>query len=159
MKKEIKKDEYGYIPCYQNMSYGADTKMYNDLQDKMSTLYCKWYGSAYGLSSGQVATLKEAIKKGKTTFTTWKREFEDNAYKGITGHTLTEEKQKKKEFKKNYCIVAKPCIKDPDNKGECGFLWESFLYKYGEITPIDRSHKCYLTKRKAENHFKNHWNN
>ena len=83
MTKEVKVDRYGYIPRYQNMSYGADTKMYNDLQDKMAALYCKWYGSAYGLSSGQVGALKEAIKKGKTTFTAWKREFEDNAYKGM----------------------------------------------------------------------------
>jgi len=99
MAKEVKVDEYGYIPRYQNMSYGADTKMYNDLQDKMSALYCKWYGSAYGLSSGKVASLKEAIKKGKTTFTAWKREFEDNAYKGISGHTLTEERELKKQEK------------------------------------------------------------
>jgi len=99
MAKEVKVDRYGYIPRYQNMSYGADTKMYNDLQDKMAALYCKWYGSAYGLSSGQVAALKEAIKKGKTTFTAWKREFEDNAYKGITGHTLTEERELKKKEK------------------------------------------------------------
>ena len=99
MAKEIKVDRYGYIPRYQNMSYGADTKMYNDLQDKMAALYCKWYGSAYGLSSGQVAALKEAIKKDKTTFTAWKREFEDNAYKGITGHTLTEERELKKKEK------------------------------------------------------------
>lgn len=99
MAKEVKVDEYGYIPKYQNMSYTSDTKMYNDLQDKMSALYCKWYGSAYGLSSGNVAALKEAIKKGKTTFTAWKREFEDNAYKGITGHTLTEERELKKKAK------------------------------------------------------------
>jgi len=99
MTKEVKLDEYGYIPRYQDMSYGADSKMYNDLQDKMSALYCKWYGSAYGLSSEMVASLKEAIKKGKTTFTAWKRDFEDNAYKGITGHTLTEEHQRKKEQK------------------------------------------------------------
>lgn len=99
MPKEVKIDEYGYIPRYQNMSYGADTKMYNDLQDKMSALYCKWYGSAYGLSSGKVAALKEAIKKGNTTFTTWKRKFEDDAYKGITGHTLTEERELKKKEK------------------------------------------------------------
>ena len=99
MTKEVKVDEYGYIPRHQNMSYGADTKMYNDLQDKMSALYCKWYGSAYGLSSGKVASLKEAIKKGKTTFTAWKREFEDNAYKGISGHTLTEERELKKKEK------------------------------------------------------------
>ena len=99
MAKEVKIDEYGYIPRYQNMSYVADTKMYNDLQNKMSALYCKWYGSAYGLSSGKVAALKEAIKKGKTTFTAWKREFEDNAYKGISGHTLTEERELKKKEK------------------------------------------------------------
>ena len=99
MAKEVKVDEYEYIPRYQNMSYGEDTKMYNDLQDKMSELYCKWYGSAYGLNSGMVASLKEAIKKGKTTFTAWKREFEDNAYKGITGHTLTEERELKKKEK------------------------------------------------------------
>lgn len=99
MAKEVKLDEYGYIPRYQNMSYGADNKMYNDLQDKMSNLYCKWYGSVYGLSSGMVASLKESIKKGKTTFTAWKREFEDNAYKGITGHTLTEEREKLKKQK------------------------------------------------------------
>ena len=89
MAKEVKVDEYGYIPRYQNMSYEGDTKMYNDLQDKMSALYCKWYGSAYGLSSEKVNSLKEAIKKGKTTFNAWKYNFEDEAYKGITGHTLT----------------------------------------------------------------------
>lgn len=96
MAKEVKVDEYGYIPRYQNMSYAADAKMYNDLQDQMSALYCKWYGSAYGLSSGRVAALKESIKKGKTTFTAWKRDFEDEAYKGISGHTLTEERELKK---------------------------------------------------------------
>ena len=99
MTKEVKVDEYGYIPRYQNMSYEGDTKMHNDLQDKMSALYCKWYGSAYGLSSEKVDSLKEAIKKGKTTFNAWKRNFEDEAYKGITGHTLTEERQRKKEQK------------------------------------------------------------
>ncbi len=99
MAKEVKVDQYGYIPRYQNMSYGADINMFNELSDKMSALYCKWYGSAYGLSSARVAALKEAIKKGKTTFTAWKREFEDEAYKGITGHTLTEERQRKKEQK------------------------------------------------------------
>ena len=99
MSKEVKVYEYGYIPRYQNMSYEGDTKMYNDLQDKMSALYCKWYGSAYGLSSEQVESLKEAIKKGKTTFNAWKHNFEDEAYKGITGHTLTEERQRKKEQK------------------------------------------------------------
>ena len=99
MTKEVKVDEYGYIPRYQNMSYEGDTKMYNDLQDKMSALYCKWYGSSYSLSSGKVNSLKEAIKKGKTTFNAWKRNFEDEAYKGITGHTLTEERQHKKEQK------------------------------------------------------------
>lgn len=99
MAKEVKVDEYGYIPRYQNMSYEGDAKMYNDLQDKMSALYCKWYGSAYGLSSEKVDFLKEAIKKGKTTFNAWKHNFEDEAYKGITGHTLTEERQRKKEQK------------------------------------------------------------
>lgn len=99
MAKEVKLDEYGYIPRYQNMSYEGDTKMYNDLQDKMSALYCKWYGSAYGLSYEKVDSLKEAIKKGKTTFNAWKHNFEDEAYKGITGHTLTEERQRKKEQK------------------------------------------------------------
>lgn len=92
MSKVVKVDKYGYLPRYQNMSCVADTKMYNDLCDKMSALYCKWYGSAYGLSSGRVAALKEAIKKGKTTFTAWKREFED-------GHTLTEECELKKKEK------------------------------------------------------------
>ena len=38
MAKEVKVDEYGYIPRYQNMSYEGDTKMYNDLQDKMSAI-------------------------------------------------------------------------------------------------------------------------
>ena len=99
MEKEVKVDEYGYIPRYQNMSYEGDAKMYNDLQNKMSALYCKWYGSAYGLSSEKVDYLKEAIKKGKTTFNAWKHNFEDEAYKGITGHTLTEERQHKKEQK------------------------------------------------------------
>ena len=99
MVKEVKVDEYGYITRYQNMSYEGDAKMYNDLQDKMSSLYCKWYGSAYGLSSEKVDYLKEAIKKGKTTFNAWKHDFEDEAYKGITGHTLTEERQRKKEQK------------------------------------------------------------
>ena len=99
MAKEVKVDEYGYIPRYQNMSYEGDAKMYNDLQDKMSALYCKWYGSAYGLSSGKVNSLKEANKKGKTTFNAWKHDFEDETDKGITGHTLTEERQCKKEQK------------------------------------------------------------
>lgn len=99
MSKVVKVDEYGYLPHYQNMSCVADIKMYNDLQDKMSVLYCKWYGSAYGLSSERVAALKESIKKGKTTFNSWKRNFEDNAYKAITGHTLTEERELKKKEK------------------------------------------------------------
>lgn len=99
MKNKVQVDEYGYIPRYQNMSYGADAKMYNDLQDKMSALYCKWYGSAYGLSSYVVSNLKEAIKKGKITYSAWAREFEDNAYKSISGHTLTEERKLKKEQK------------------------------------------------------------
>ena len=99
MAKKVKVDEYGYIPRYQNMSYDADTRMFNNIQDKMLELYCKWYGSAYGLDSGMVASLKEEIKKGKTTFTAWKRNFEDAAYKGITGHTLTEERELKKKVK------------------------------------------------------------
>ena len=99
MTKEVKLDEYGYIPKYQNMSYAADANMFNDLSDKICALYCKWYGSAGGVNSEMVASLKESIKKGKTTFAKWKREFEDEAYKGITGHTLTEEREELKKQK------------------------------------------------------------
>lgn len=110
MAKKVEVDEYGYIPRYQNMSYPADARMYNDLQDKMSVLYCKWYGSAYGLSSANVARLKEQIKKGKTTYTAWAREFEDSAYKAITGHTLTEERKLKKEQKAKDMSILKSII-------------------------------------------------
>lgn len=115
MAKKVAVDEYGYITRYSNMSYGGDAKMFNDLRDKMSALYCKWYGSAYGLSSAKVASLKEAIKKGKTTYTTWAREFEDNAYKGITGHTLTEERKLKKEQKAKDQLLLKSIINKIDN--------------------------------------------
>ena len=34
MAKKVEVDEYGYIPRYSNMTYGADAKMFNDLQEQ-----------------------------------------------------------------------------------------------------------------------------
>ena len=152
---KVQRDEYGYIPQYQNMHWGKDNEYRNKLMDKMAEVYCRWSGSAYGLSSSEVSNLWEKIKRGETTFSKWKQEFDDAAYKAMTGHTLTEERKKKKEFKDNYIIVTVPKVTDDD--GECGFLWESMLFKRGDLNVIKISDSLFETRKAAENYFKDYW--
>ena len=155
MKKEIKKDEYGYIPRYQNLHWGKDNEYRNKLMDRMANVYCRWYGSAYSLTSNEVSGLWEKIKRGETSFTKWKQNFDDNAYKAISGHTLTEERQKKKEFKDNYIIVCIPKVIDDD--GEGGFLWESILFKKGNLEAVKKSIKLFENRKLAKEYFSDYW--
>ena len=80
--REVKKtlnenEEDEYLPRYRNMSINASDKMYNDLMRKMETEYCRWYGSAYSLTHGDVRSLLNDIMTGKTTFSKWKKEMAD----------------------------------------------------------------------------------
>ena len=70
-------NEQNYLPRYRNMAWWRHNEMYNDLMKKMENLYCKWYGSAWGLSHNDVRNLMEDIMIGKTSFSKWKKEFEE----------------------------------------------------------------------------------
>ena len=80
--KEVKKalnenEEDEYLPRYRNMSINASNEMYNDLMHKMEAEYCRWYGSAYSLRHGDVISLLNDIKRGKNSFSKWKKEMAD----------------------------------------------------------------------------------
>jgi len=79
------KSEEKYIKRYQNIPWWKHTEMYNDLMKKMEHEYCRWYGSAYGLRSYDVAKLREDILTGKTTFTKWKKEFAESNIRANMG--------------------------------------------------------------------------
>jgi len=60
--KEVKKalnenEEDQYLPRYRNMSVTASNEMYNNLMRKMEDQYCRWYGSAYGLTYSDIRRL------------------------------------------------------------------------------------------------------
>ena len=80
--KEVKKalnenEEDQYLPRYRNMSVTASNEMYNNLMRKMEDQYCRWYGSAYGLTYSDIRRLQNDIMTGKTTFAKWKKEMAD----------------------------------------------------------------------------------
>lgn len=66
-------EELKLLPKYRNMSIDAYNEMYNDLMRKMEDQYCRWYGSAYGLTYSDVRQLQKDIMTGKTTFAKWKK--------------------------------------------------------------------------------------
>jgi hypothetical protein len=70
-------EENQYLPRYRNISVSAYNEMYNDLGRKMEAQYCRWYGSAYNLSSSDVRQLMNDIMTGKTSFAKWKKEMAD----------------------------------------------------------------------------------
>ena len=70
-------EELKWLPKYRNMSIDAFNEIYNDLMRKMEKEYCRWYGSAYGLTHSDVIQLQNDIMTGKTTFTKWKKELAD----------------------------------------------------------------------------------
>lgn len=91
------------LPKYQNMEYWQSAKLYNDCSKCMEQLYCKWYGSAYNLSSGKVAYLRDLVMTGQITLAKFRKVFNEASYLWIC------DVEKAKEFLKDYKFLT-PCF-------------------------------------------------
>jgi hypothetical protein len=81
----IAEKESHYIPRYKNMSVEGDNKLYNKCMDVLNALHCRWFGSAYGVTHSEVRDLKERIKRGETSFTRFRKEFNDSCLRQTLG--------------------------------------------------------------------------
>ena len=118
------------------MSINAYNEMYNDLMSKMEDQYCRWYGSAYNLSSSDVRQLMNDIMTGKTTFTKWKKEMADaniRANMGIGPNdpippviSITSVEQLEKRMRKLLSSTSKSVINSPEFKVMMHSIAEDF---------------------------------
>ncbi len=85
LDKRIEEKEKTYIPQYRNMSVDADHRLYNKCMDFLNALHSRWYGTAYGVTHGEVRFLCEKIKRGETTFTKFRRSFNESCLRQNLG--------------------------------------------------------------------------
>ena len=129
--KEVKKalnenEEDQYLPRYRNMSVSASNEMYNDLMRKMEDQYCRWYGSAYGLTHSEIRQLQNDIMTGKTTFAKWKKEMADANIRANMGlgpndsipefKSITSINQLEKRMRKLLSSTSQSVIDSPEFK-------------------------------------------
>ena len=133
-------EEDQYLPRYRNMSIGAENEFYNDLMRKMEDQYCRWYGSAYGLTHSDVRQLQNDIMTGKTTFTKWKKEMADANIRANMGlgpndpipewKSITSINQLEKRMRKLLSSTSKSVIDSPEFKVMMRGIAEDFGVDY-----------------------------
>ena len=91
------------LPKYQNMDYIQSSKLLNECGRCMEQLYCKWYGSAYDLSSDKVAYLCDLVMTGQITLSKFRKVFNEVSYLWIC------DVETAKEYLKDYKFLI-PCF-------------------------------------------------
>lgn len=86
------------IPKYQNMSYSQSCELFNKCGKCLEQLHCKWYGSAYSVSSGKVAYLRDLIITGRITIFKFKKIFNEASLLWIKNPAKAEEYLKPYRF-------------------------------------------------------------
>lgn len=132
-------EELKLLPKYRNMSIGAENEFYNDLMHKMEIEYCRWYGSAYGLTHSDVRQLQNDIMTGKTTFTKWKKEMADANIRANMGlgpndpipewKSITNVNQLEKRMRKLLSSTAQSVIDSPEFKVMMRGIAEDFGFE------------------------------
>lgn len=140
VKKTLNESEEEYLPRYRNMSIEASNKMYNELMDKMETVYCKWYGSAYSLTHRDIRQLQNDIMTGKTTFAKWKKEMADANIRANMGlkpndpipewKSITNVKQLEKRMRKLLSSTTQSVLDSPEFKVMMRGIAEDFGVDY-----------------------------
>ena len=132
-------EELKLLPKYRNMSIDAYNEMYNDLMRKMEDQYCRWYGSAYGLTHSDVRQLQNDIMTGKTTFAKWKKEMTDaniRANMGLGANdpippviSITNVNQLEKRIRKLLSSTAQSVLDSPEFKVMMRGIAEDFGFE------------------------------
>lgn len=76
-------------------SYAKFAKQYNRCMEALSNVYCRWYGSAYGLTHSDVRHMYDLVSSGKTSITRYCHELNDKIFFDQYGEHLYKDCQGK----------------------------------------------------------------
>ena len=62
------------------MDYWQFAEVYNKCMKVLEKIYCRWYGSAWGLSSTTINHMADLIIDEKTSYSRYEREMNDKIY-------------------------------------------------------------------------------